>query len=185
MENIETSGKIAKAAGDATTATSRPSRRGRSSPAAIERAGREREAIILRTAALSYEEIAERLGYSDRSGAKKAVERGLSRWMREADEELRAVMLERLEVVVRRLWPLVDREDPDTKAINDFLKVTELEARISGAYAPRRQEVAVALHARVEHTKLEALRMLEANPAIAEVIDAYLDDTSDEEAADG
>jgi len=185
MEQNDTSANIANATGDAGAATSPRPRRGRSSPAAIERADREREAIILRRAALSFDEIAERLGYRDRSGAKKAVERGLSRWMREADEELRVLMLERLEVVVRRLWPLIDREDPDPRAINDLLKVTDLEARISGAYAPRRQEVAVALHARVEHTKLEALRALEADPAIAEVIDAYLDDTNDEEAADG
>jgi hypothetical protein len=156
-------------------AAGRQVRRGRSSPAAINHAEREREAIVLRTAGLSYEEIGQRLGYRDRSGAKKAVERGLSRWMREADEELRAIMLERLERLVCRLWPRIDHPKPDLKAIDTFLRVTDLEARLSGAFAPRRQRLDVAVHARVEHGKLEALRVLEADAEIAEVIDDYLD----------
>ena len=156
-------------------AVGRKARRGRSSPAAIEHAEREREAIGLRTAGLSYEEIAQRVGYRDRSGAKKAVERGLSRWMREADEELRALMLERLERIVVRLWPRIDCDKVDLKALDAFLRVTDLEARLSGAFAPRRQQLDVAVHARVEHTRLEALRVLEADTEIAEVIDDYLD----------
>src|SRR3954471_2103456 len=119
----------------------RRARRGHSSPAAIEHAEREREAIVLRRAGMSYDEIAQRVGYRDRSGAKKAVDRGLSRWMREVDEELRAVMLDRAERVVARLWPRIDRDDPAPKAIDAFLRVTDLEARLSGAYAPRRQQV--------------------------------------------
>ena len=153
----------------------RRARRGRSSAAAIKHAEREREAIVLRRAGLSYDEIAQRLGYRDRSGAKKAVERGLSRWMREADEELRALMLERLECVVAGLWPQIDCGIPNLKALDAFLRVTDLEARLSGAYAPRRQQLDVAVHARVEHSKLEALRVLEADAEIAEVIDDYLD----------
>lgn len=84
-------------------------------------------------------------------------------------------MLERLERVVARLWPRIDRNDPDSKAIDAFLRVTDLEARLSGAYAPRRQHVDVAVHARVEHSKLQALRVLEADVEIAEVIDEVLD----------
>lgn len=148
----------------------RRARRGRSSPATIERAEREREAIVLRRAGLSYDEVAQRLGFRDRSGAKKAVERGLSRWMRDADEELRAIMLDRAERVVARLWPSIDCDDPDLKAIDAFLRVTDLEARLSGAYAPRRQQLDVAVHARVEHSKLQALRLLQDDPDIIDVI---------------
>jgi hypothetical protein len=158
----------------------RVARRGRSSATAIAHAEREREAIVLRRAVLSYDEIAQRVGYRDRSGAKKAVERGLSRWMREADEELRAVMLDRCECLVARLWPLLDCGYPDLKTVAAFLKLTDLEARLSGAYAPRRQHLDVAVHARVEHAKIEALRVLEADPDIADVIDGYLDDATTE-----
>ena len=95
--------------------------------------------------------------------------------MRDGDEELRAVMLDRLEQVVERLWPKIDRPHPDAAAIDRFLKVTDLEARLSGAYAPRRQHVDVAVQARVQHSKLDAVRVLEADVEIAEVIDELID----------
>ena len=92
-------------------------RRGATSPAAIARAEREREAIAMRRAGASFDDIADRVGFADRSGAKKAVERGLSRWMREHDEELRVLELERTEVLIRRLWPLIDTDSPDLKTV--------------------------------------------------------------------
>jgi hypothetical protein len=150
-------------------------RRGRASASAIARAEREREAIGLRRAGASYDEIAARVGYADRSGAKKAVERGLSRWMRESDEELRALELERTEVIIARLWPAIDTPVPDLKAVEVFLRVAEYRAKIAGLYAPRRDRLEVSVHARVEHRKLEALRVLEADTEIAEVLEEYLD----------
>ena len=149
-------------------------RRGSASAAAIARAEREREAIGLRRAGASYDEIAARVGYTDRSGAKKAVERGLSRWMRETDEELRALELERTEVIIARLWPAIDTHAPDLKAVEVFLRVAEYRAKIAGLYAPRRDRLEVSVHARVEHRKLEALRVLRADPAIERVIDAHI-----------
>jgi hypothetical protein len=112
-------------------------RGGRTSVAAIERAGRERKAIALRQQGLSFEEIAGELGYGDRSGARKAVERGLSRWMRENDEELRARELERTELIIDRLWPLIDREAPDLKALDRLLKTMDHRAKITGLYGKR------------------------------------------------
>src|SRR5476649_565943 len=91
----------------------RKRRGGVASAASIVRADREREAVVLRRAGASYEEIAKRVGFADRSGAKKAIERGLARWMRGADEELRAMELERTEAIIGRLWPSIDRDDPD------------------------------------------------------------------------
>src|SRR3974377_2435070 len=92
-------------------------RRGALSPAAIASAQKERAAISLREQGLSFDEIARQLGFHDRSGARKAVERGLSRWLRETDEGLRARELARIEMLVDRLWPLIDREGPGWKEV--------------------------------------------------------------------
>jgi hypothetical protein len=112
-------------------------RGGSASAVAIERADRERKAIALREQGFSFDEIAAELGFSDRSGARKAVERGLSRWMRETDEEFRARELERTEMIIDRLWPLIDRDDPDLKAIDRLQKLMDFRAKITGLYAKR------------------------------------------------
>ncbi len=162
-------------------------RRGVSSPQTLERAEREREAIVLRRGGASFEEIAERVGFADRSGAKKAVERGLARWMRECDEELRALELERTDAIIARLWPLIDRQHPDLDALAAYLRIANYRAKIAGLYAPRRQQVEVEVHGQIEHRKLEALRILAADIDIAAVVDEHITntleqgDTSDED----
>jgi hypothetical protein len=129
-------------------ATSGSARRGRSSPAAIERAERERHAIVLRREGRSYEEIADEVGYRDRSGAKKAVERGLGRWMREADEELRALELERLDRIGQLVWQLIESDDSNTRlsATETYLRLMNHRAKITGLYNVRtqRHEVVVS-----------------------------------------
>jgi hypothetical protein len=85
----------------------------------------------------SFDEIAVACGYADRSGARKAVERGLSRWMRETDEDFRARELERTEMMIDVLWPLIDRADPDLKAMDQLQKLMNYRARIMGLYAKR------------------------------------------------
>jgi hypothetical protein len=112
-------------------------RGGSASAAAIERAERERKAIALRLQNWSFEEIAVELGFADRSGARKAVERGLSRWMRETDEDFRARELEHTEMIIDRLMPMIDRDEPDLKAIDRLLKTMDHRAKIMGLYAKR------------------------------------------------
>ena len=96
---------------------------------------RELQAAKLRGQGLSFDEIADRLGFSDRSGARKAVDRALTRDVSEV-EDLREVLLADTGMVRERLRPLVDRADPDLKAVDRFLKVIDLEARLGGVYKP-------------------------------------------------
>jgi hypothetical protein len=117
--------------------TARRRRRGSVSAATIERAERERKAIALRNQDWTLDQIAAELGYADRSGARKAVERGLSRWMRVTDEEFRARELERTELIIERLWPLIDRDDPDLKAMDQLRHFMNLRAKIMGLFAKR------------------------------------------------
>jgi hypothetical protein len=77
-----------------------------------------------------YGEIAKMTGYADRSGARKAVERGRARWLSATDEELRALQLESLDVVEARLMALIDCGAPDLKAIELFLKVWDRRVKL-------------------------------------------------------
>jgi len=115
-------------------------RHGRTSPQAIARMERERTAIALRTRGHNYDDIARECGYADRSGARKAVERGLQRHMRETVEEQRAILLHRTELVISRLMPLIDRENPDLRAVDRLAKVTDQQAKLLGLYSQPPQQ---------------------------------------------
>jgi hypothetical protein len=115
-------------------------------PAAIALAIKERDAIELRTRGFTFDQIAEKLDYKSRSAARKAVLRGLGRWLREADQDLRELELARLDELSKRLWPMVEQEDDDLalRAIEKLARVIDLRARITGMYGPRQHRVEVA-----------------------------------------
>ncbi|MEQ8716695.1 MAG: hypothetical protein RIE08_03725 [Acidimicrobiales bacterium] len=138
-------------------------KRNSTSPEAIARADRDRQAVEMRRAGLTYDEIADQLGYANKGGAHKAVTRGLSRWMSTgASEELRALELERTETMLRRLWPRIDRESLDLAAVNSAMRVMDYRARITGLYAPAKHQVGVAVTATVNTAKLDATDALRA-----------------------
>lgn len=95
--------------------------------------------------------------------------------------------LERTDALIARLWPLIDRPKPDMDALAAYLRIANYRAKIAGLYAPRRQQVEVEVRGRIEHHKLEALRILAADIDIAEVVDEHIThtleqgDTSDED----
>lgn len=69
---------------------------------------REIEAIRLKAAGLTYEQIAQRLGYNDRSAARKAVMRALADRVDKRDDEadeLRQLELERLDRLIAGVSP--------------------------------------------------------------------------------
>ena len=110
-------------------------------------------------------EIAADLGLANRGVAHKLVRRGLTRWMHESDEELRALELERTDAIIARLWPAIDCDGPDLKAIDTFLRLADYRARLAGLYAPKRTMVGVGMevHGEVSHVAtLDALRELDA-----------------------
>jgi hypothetical protein len=132
------------------------------SAAAIERADRERRAMALRQSGATFEEIAAELGLANRGAAHKLVRRGLTRWMHESDEELRALELERTETIIGRLWPLIDRGDPNLKALETYLRVAEYRAKLAGLFAPKKAVVGIQVGGEVRHlAKLDALRELD------------------------
>lgn len=122
-------------------------------------AERDSRAALLRAEGLDFGEIATRLGYSDRSGAFRAVRRGLKGAVRESTAEALHIALIDLESVEREAWtvlrathyvvsrgsvvagpdgsPLHD-DAPVLAAIDRVLKVQERRSRLLGLDAPAR-----------------------------------------------
>ena len=152
------------------------------SPAAIERAEKERRAMELRQAGATFDQIATEMGLANRGVAHKIVQRGLTRWMHESDEELRAVELACTEAVIARLWPLIDQRDPDLKAIDVYLRVADYRAKLAGLYAAKKTVVGLGIEVagEVRHVaKVAVWRELD------EFIDTRVTDSSELDGPEG
>ena len=124
-------------------------------------AERDAEACRLRRDGCTYDHIARELGYADRGEAHKAVQRALVAIVQEAAEEVRAVELDRLDmlwraglkvlrakhvtvqngkVVMLDGEPLSD-DAPVLNAIDRLLRIMERRAKLLGLDAPKRVEV--------------------------------------------
>jgi hypothetical protein len=82
----------------------------------------------LRIAGQTYDEIAGSLGYADKSGAWKAVERALKDARLERGRAVLDLQVLRIERASRALMPGVEAGDP--AAISAMLRVQEREAKI-------------------------------------------------------
>lgn len=127
----------------------------------LETAKRDAEAAQLRAEGKTYDQIAEALGFSDRSLARRAVERALAATVREPADELRQLELIRLDA----LWveavkvmttehitvnngrvievdgvPLKD-DGPTLSAIDRLLKIMERRAKLVGLDSATKVEV--------------------------------------------
>lgn len=94
-------------------------------------AERRNQAVAMRIDGATYDQIATRLGYANRSGAFKAVNDALADVPRENVEEYRHLQIERLErVLVTQFARLDDSGDP--AAANAILRVLEALDRYHG-----------------------------------------------------
>lgn len=102
----------------------------KTNPAAVAVAEREAKATGLRIAGKSYDDIAAELGFSDRSGAHKAVVRRMANLYREEAEELRRLEMARLDRLQAAMWQraiLCDYE-----AVDRVLKIMARRAKMCG-----------------------------------------------------
>jgi hypothetical protein len=93
-----------------------------------------RRALALKLAGASYASIADSLGYSDASGARKAVMRGLESGMQENANELRQIHYGRLEHLLMLLWSDVNQKD--LASMNTALSVMDRMTKLYGLDAP-------------------------------------------------
>ena len=79
----------------------------RTSPRRLAVVEKQRQALELRKAGVTFQEIADALGYATAQGALLAVESGLRKTLQQPADELRKIDLERLETMLRQVWPFV------------------------------------------------------------------------------
>lgn len=108
----------------------------RTSPRRITAIERQRQALELRKAGCSYRVIADQLGYANASGAIKAVAKALRASVQEPAAELRTLELERLDSLLRALWPQAIKGN--TAAVDRVLKIMDRRAGYLGLDAPAR-----------------------------------------------
>lgn len=97
------------------------------------------KALELRKAGVSYQRIAETLGYKDASGAWRAVKSALKKTLQEPAAELRTLEVERLDAMLSAIWASV--KQGQYGAQDRALKIMERRARLLGLDAPVKADV--------------------------------------------
>jgi len=113
--------------------------RQKTSPHTIEVKDRLSEALKLRRAGKSYEQIAEALGYAGSGAAYNAVNAALREGVQEPAREVRRLEVERLDALLEALWP--QAMAGDGFAVDRVLKIQERRAKYLGLDAPPKAPV--------------------------------------------
>jgi hypothetical protein len=161
------------------------------SPLRVAVAARRAEAVQLRAAGLTFQQIADRLGYKSKSHAYVDIKRALAKVETESVAELRALDGERLDMLWRQAMQVMSRQhlmvsngkvvyhdgvplrddDPTLRAIATLLQVIDRRARLYGHNAPKSVEVITIdaveaeirrLSAELGHAEAEAASGIEA-----------------------
>lgn len=96
----------------------------------IDSLNRTLEALKLRQAGYTYDEIAARTGYKSKGAAFKAVSRGLKITLREPANQVRELEIGRLDAMIKALWPNAERGN--LGAVDRVLKIMERRAKLLG-----------------------------------------------------
>ena len=104
---------------------------------------REAEVLRLRRGGLTFDMIAQRLGFAHASGAHTAYTNACKRIIRDDVDEIRRIEQDRLDIAQAAIWPRVT--SGDSTAINSLIRIMERRAKLLGLDMPIRvqQEVTV------------------------------------------
>jgi hypothetical protein len=108
----------------------------KSSQKTLEAKDRQRRAIEMRLTGMGLQDIADQLGYSDASGAFRAIKRGMEKSVREPAEQLLTMELMRLDDLLQAHFPLA--KSGDTRSAELVLKVMERRSKYLGMDAPEK-----------------------------------------------
>lgn len=97
------------------------------------------KALELRKAGVSYQRIADSLGYKSASGAHKAVQTALKKTLQEPADDLRRLEVERLDAALAAVWSSVLKGQYG--AVDRFLRIQERRARLLGLDAPTKADI--------------------------------------------
>jgi hypothetical protein len=154
----------------------------------IETAERDAKACRMRSEGRNYDEVATALGFTDRSTARRAVERGLLAVVAEPAAHLRTLELARLDILLSKAWevlqaehivvsqgrvmehpvtgePMVDHQ-PVLHAIDRVLRISERRCKLLGLDAPVRIETISVDQIEAEITRLAAELGMNDRPRI-------------------
>jgi hypothetical protein len=95
---------------------------------------KEIKVLELRRAGLTWQRIAEEVGYADHTGAYAAYKRAIKRTMRQPADELRTQELDRIDRLQLAAWP--SAMDGDTKSILTIIRLMERRAKLLGLDMP-------------------------------------------------
>ena len=98
-----------------------------------------RRAMALKLSGASYAAIADTLGYSDASGARKAVMRGMKNSQQESASEMRKIHFARLEHLLALLWP--DVAAKDLPSMDRALSVMDRMEKLMGLNAASQLDI--------------------------------------------
>ena len=122
--------------------------KGKTDPAVIER---EKKVLELRRGGLTFDLIAERVGYANASGAHKAYLSACRRIVVEDVEAIRNAEIDRLDIAQAAIWgDLVNGADAQdrARAVLALMKIMERRARLLGLDMPTKSQVEVNIHDR-------------------------------------
>jgi hypothetical protein len=130
----------------------------------IEATERQRQALELRKAGATYDDIAARVGYSGRTAAYHGIMSALAKMLQEPAEELRTLEVERLDSLLLSVWPRA--LGGDLKAVETTLRIMERRARLIGL------DLQPALTAEQPGAQINALVLqIVRDPELAEIAD--------------
>lgn len=135
----------------------------------VQTAQKQQRALRLRNLGVSYEAIADELGYAGKSGAWKAVKAALDRAVIEPAREQRILQSERLDLMVSRCLQAV--LSGDLEQVRNVLAIEKRRADLWGLDAPKNVEV-VGSNGGPVQTDVGALlleRLRHLNPALNDV----------------
>jgi len=123
------------------------------------------EVVRLRALGLSFQQIADRVGYHGRQGASEAYRQAIKLWGRDSVDELQALENERLD----HLWRVVmgqletaQRQQADSgtiiQIINSALLVSKRRSALFGIDAPRQVEISGTVETTVDTDIAELLK---------------------------
>ncbi len=107
--------------------------------AALAARDKQRRALQLRTEGRTLDQIADELGYADKSGAHRAITAALDRHEAAAVDEYRDLEAARLNELQRAVWPLAIAGD--LAAVTACIRIIDRRARLLGLDVPAQLDV--------------------------------------------
>ena len=130
---------------------------------------KEKKVLELRRGGLTFDLIAERVGYASASGAHKAYLKACSRIVYEDVVEVRNAEMDRLDIAQAAIWgDVINGVDAPTRAraVLALMKIMERRARLLGLDMPTKAQVEVNIYERdtVDEEVRRLVALLDSQP---------------------